>query len=53
MGQNFVTMVLELFQGVFGFIAANIVAIGVLGLGYHIYQQTVAKRGQKKGAVKM
>ncbi|KAF8078366.1 hypothetical protein FPV67DRAFT_1663119 [Lyophyllum atratum] len=51
LGQHLVAMVLDLFQGVFGFVAANIVAIGVLGVGYYIYTQTQARRGRRTGIV--
>ncbi|KAF8971548.1 hypothetical protein BDZ97DRAFT_1787055 [Flammula alnicola] len=35
--KHLVTMVMELFSGIFGFIAANFVAIAVLGGAYYIY----------------
>jgi len=52
LGQHIVAMVFDLFQGVFGFIAANIVAIGVLGIGYYIYTQTQTRRRGRWGITK-
>ncbi|GLB36391.1 hypothetical protein LshimejAT787_0306790 [Lyophyllum shimeji] len=51
LGQHFVAMTYDLFQGLrANTLAANIVAIGVLGVGYYIYTQTQAQRRLRAGA---
>ncbi|KAH7911236.1 hypothetical protein BJ138DRAFT_1006999 [Hygrophoropsis aurantiaca] len=47
LGNSIVTLALELFQGVFGFIAANFLALGVLGGAYYLYTLREQKKGQR------
>ncbi|KAH7921952.1 hypothetical protein BV22DRAFT_1018301 [Leucogyrophana mollusca] len=46
-GNSVVTLVLDLFQGVFGFVAANFVALGVLGGAYYLYTLRQQGKGPK------
>ncbi|OJA21263.1 hypothetical protein AZE42_02537 [Rhizopogon vesiculosus] len=47
LGQSISTLVLELFQGVFGFVIANFAAIIVIGGGYYLYMLRQQGRGPK------
>ncbi|KAF7339653.1 hypothetical protein MSAN_02180200 [Mycena sanguinolenta] len=47
--QSFVALALGLLQGVYGFIAANFLAVIVLGGGYYWYtQRNAPKQGKRK-----
>ncbi|KAJ6509313.1 hypothetical protein C8R47DRAFT_1208500 [Mycena vitilis] len=48
LAQSFVFLVLGLLQGAYGFIAANLLAIVVLGGGYYFYTTRNAKQGKRK-----
>jgi len=45
---SLVGLILDLFQGVLGFVMANILIIGVAGVGYYIYTTTQKGRGSRK-----
>jgi len=47
LGQSISTLVLELFQGVFGFVIANFAVIIVIGGGYYLYMLRQQGRGPK------
>jgi len=49
LAQSFITLVLGLLQGVYGFIAANLLAVVVLGGGYYFYTtRNTPKQGKRK-----
>jgi len=50
LAQSFVTLVLGLLQGVYGFVAANILAIVVIGGGYYFYTTRQTSKGGKRKA---
>jgi len=50
LGQSLVTLVLGLLQGVYGFVAANLLVLGVLGGGYYFYTTRQTKGAGKRKA---
>jgi len=48
--QSFVALAVGLLQGVYGFIAANLLAVVVLGGGYYWYTQRNTTKGGKRKA---
>ncbi|KAK0465320.1 uncharacterized protein EV420DRAFT_952387 [Desarmillaria tabescens] len=47
LGQSIVKLGMDLFQGFFGFVTANFLALALIGGGYYLYTQKYQGKGRK------